>query len=523
MEVLCTDKTGTLTENKLKVDKIYSVDPRKCLFFALLTSSFLEKETIRDPFDLAILQKEEERGRAKKFKLLFEIPFDSKRKRNSVLVENERKILISRGAPEEILERCSERIEENLKIEEIKENLKKEGREGRRILAIAYKFFEKNEFSEKDEKNLKFLGFITFTDPLRKTAKNAINLAKKLGIQIKILTGDSPEVAGKIAIDVGLIDDPKKVLLGRDLESFSADEFEKKCEEFNVFARVLPETKLKIIKSLQKKCEVGFLGEGINDAPALKIANVAIAVKEATDVSKEAADILLLEDDLKIVVEGIKEGRDIFANINKYIRTTLSSNFGNFYSVATMSLILPFLPMLPPQILLVNLLSDFPLVLISFDSVDVEELRKPKFYKLTQLLPLIFLLAIISSIFDFAFLGIFWGKGESQIQTGWFLMSVFTEILLIFSVRTRKFFFAAKAPAPILIVASILASLVTLILPFTNFGQHFLKFVSPNLSSFLTIFSLILAYLFANEIVKQIYYGHLKKRNNFLNRRVPGN
>jgi len=488
-----------------------------------LTSSFLEKETIRDPFDLAILQKEEERGRAKKFKLLFEIPFDSKRKRNSVLVENERKILISRGAPEEILERCSERIEENLKIEEIKENLKKEGREGRRILAIAYKFFEKNEFSEKDEKNLKFLGFITFTDPLRKTAKNAINLAKKLGIQIKILTGDSPEVAGKIAIDVGLIDDPKKVLLGRDLESFSADEFEKKCEEFNVFARVLPETKLKIIKSLQKKCEVGFLGEGINDAPALKIANVAIAVKEATDVSKEAADILLLEDDLKIVVEGIKEGRDIFANINKYIRTTLSSNFGNFYSVATMSLILPFLPMLPPQILLVNLLSDFPLVLISFDSVDVEELRKPKFYKLTQLLPLIFLLAIISSIFDFAFLGIFWGKGESQIQTGWFLMSVFTEILLIFSVRTRKFFFAAKAPAPILIVASILASLVTLILPFTNFGKHFLKFVSPNLSSFLTIFSLILAYLFANEIVKQIYYGHLKKRNNFLNRRVPGN
>ena len=523
MEVLCTDKTGTLTENKLKVDKIYSVDPRKCLFFALLTSSFLEKETIRDPFDLAILQKEEERGRAKKFKLLFEIPFDSKRKRNSVLVENERKILISRGAPEEILERCSERIEENLKIEEIKENLKKEGREGRRILAIAYKFFEKNEFSEKDEKNLKFLGFITFTDPLRKTAKNAINLAKKLGIQIKILTGDSPEVAGKIAIDVGLIDDPKKVLLGRDLESFSTDEFEKKCEEFNVFARVLPETKLKIIKSLQKKCEVGFLGEGINDAPALKIANVAIAVKEATDVSKEAADILLLEDDLKIVVEGIKEGRDIFANINKYIRTTLSSNFGNFYSVATMSLILPFLPMLPPQILLVNLLSDFPLVLISFDSVDVEELRKPKFYKLTQLLPLIFLLAIISSIFDFAFLGIFWGKGESQIQTGWFLMSVFTEILLIFSVRTRKFFFAAKAPAPILIVSSILASLVTLILPFTNFGKHFLKFVSPNLSSFLTIFSLILAYLFANEIVKQIYYGHLKKRNNFLNRRVPGN
>jgi len=511
MEILCADKTGTLTENKLRIDKIYSANPEKCLFFSLLASSFLGKTIMRNPFDLAIFEMEKEREKAKKFKILFEIPFDPKKRRNSVLVENENKILILRGAPEEILERCSE-IEGDLKIGEIKENLKKEGKEGKRILAVAFKFFDKNEFSEADEKNLKFLGVITFIDPLRKTARQTIKLAKKLGVQIKILTGDSSEVSGKVAMDVGLIDNPDKVILGKDLENLPEIEFDRKCEEFQVFARVLPETKLKIIKSLQKKYEVGFMGEGINDAPSLKIAHVAIAVKGAVDVSKEAADILLTENDLRIVIEGIRGGRNIFANINKYIKTTLSSNFGNFYSVATMSLILPFLPMLPPQILLVNILSDLPLISISFDSVEIEELRKPKAYKLNQLLPLIFLLAIISSIFDFAFLGIFWGKGENKIQTGWFLMSIFTEILLIFSVRTRKFFLSAKAPVPILIFSAILVFLIALILPFTNFGRYFLKLVLPTPSSLLTILSLILAYLFANEVVKQIYFERLKRR-----------
>ena len=491
------------------------MDKERCLNFAFLASEFLEKRKLRNPFDIAIFQKtkKEERLILKKYKLLFEIPFDPKRKMNSVLIEgeNKNKILILRGAPEEILERCLE-IEGNLNKEEIEKNLKKEGEEGKRILAIAYKFFDKEEYSEEDERNLKFLGYITFLDPLKKTAKATLELAKKLGVQIKILTGDAPEVAGKVANDVRLIDDPKKVILGKDLDSLSENEFEKKCEEFRVFARIAPETKLKIIKSLQKKYEVGFMGEGINDAPALKIAHVAIAVKGAADVSKEASDILLLETDLRIVIEGIREGRNIFANINKYIKCTLSSNFGNFYSVATMSLILPFLPMLPAQILLVNLLSDFPLISLAGDSVDVEELRKPKMYRLNQIFPLIIFLAIISSIFDFTFLGIFYGQNESLIQTLWFTMSVLTEISLIFSIRTRRFFLTAKKPAGFLIFLSILTSTLTLILPFTNFGKNFFHFTSPLPSSLLIIFSLILAYLFASEIVKQIYYGHLKKR-----------
>jgi len=535
MEILCTDKTGTLTENKLKVDKIYSGDIKKCLLFSLLASSYLEKSVVRNPFDLAIFEKAkiEEKNILKKFKILFEIPFDPIRRRNSVLVnlvrkggaltqtlkeaelsngvKNENKILILRGAPEVILERSSE-IEGNFKREEMERKIKEEGEEGKRILAIGYKFFEKEKFSEEDEKDLRFLGFITFIDPLRKTAKSTIDLAKKLGVQIKILTGDAPEVAGKLAMDVGLIDDPKKVILGKNLDSLSENEFEKKSEEYQVFARIAPETKLKIIKSLQKKYEVGFMGEGINDAPALKIAHVAIAVKGAADVSKEASDILLLENDLRTVIEGIREGRNIFANINKYIKCTLSSNFGNFYSVATMSLILPFLPILPAQILLVNLLSDFPLISLAGDSVDVEELRKPKMYRLNQIFPLIIFLALISSIFDFIFLGIFYQKNEGLIQTLWFLMSIFTEISLIFSIRTQKFFLRAKIPSSLLISLSIFATILTLILPFTNFGKNFFQFVSPSLPFLLTIFSLILAYLFANEIVKQIYYSHLRKR-----------
>jgi Mg2+-importing ATPase len=528
MEILCTDKTGTLTENKLTIDEIYSEDKEKCLAFSFLASSYLEKKEklVKNPFDIAIFQKtkKEERLILKKYKLLSEIPFDPNRKMNSVLIEdeNKNKILILRGAPEIILERSSE-IEENFKREEIIKEIEKNGEEGKRILAIAYKFFDpvrnrisngvdKEEYSEEDERDLKFLGYITFLDPLRKTAKATCDLAKKLGVQIKILTGDSKEVAGKLAKDVGLIDDPKKVILGKDLDSLPENEFEKKSEEFNVFARISPEAKLKIIKALQKKYEVGFIGEGINDAPALKIANVAIAVKGAADVSKEAADILLLENDLRETIDGIREGRNIFANINKYIKATLSSNFGNFYSVATMSLILPFLPMLPPQILLVNLLSDFPLISLAGDSVDIEELRKPKMYRLNQIFPLIIFLAIISSIFDFIFLGIFYGKGENLIQTLWFLMSIFTEISLIFSVRTRKFFLMAKKPRGILISLSIFAFLLTLILPFTNFGKNFFQFTSPPFYALLTIFSLILAYLFANEIVKQIYYGHLRRR-----------
>ena len=514
VEVICTDKTGTITENKLVLNDIFSKDEEKCLEFAFLGSSLLEKEgeVVKNPFDLAIFEKIGDRiSELKKAKLIFEIPFSPQRLRSSVLVERGgNKFLILRGAPEKILEL----VKDGLNKKEIIKKVREKGKEGKRVLAIAFKEFSVNAYLEKDESDLEFLGLIFFVDPLKKDAKSTIQFAKKMGVQIKILTGDSPEVAGQIGKEVGLIEREDEVVLGRDLESLAESKFDDTCERYSVFARVLPETKLKIIKSLQKKYEVGFIGEGINDAPALKIANVAIAVKGAADVSREAADIILLKEDLKTIIEGIRRGRNIFSNIQKYIKATLSSNFGNMYSMAAISLILPFLPLLPTQILFLNLLTDLPLVAVATDTLDVEELRKPKLYKFSQIFPYIFFLALVSSLFDFIFFGIFYAQGEKAIQTHWFILSVFTEIFIILSVRTRRFFLMAKPLSKTLLFLSIFVSILALTLPFTRFGQNYFQLIKPTLSTILTILSLAFAYLFANEIVKQFYFRHLGKRPN---------
>ncbi len=512
VEILCTDKTGTITENKLILEEIFSQDEKKCLEFSFFATSLLEKETeiVKNPFDLAIFEKLGEKAKElKKAKLISEIPFSPHRLRNSTLVENEgKKFLILRGAPEKILEL----VKDGLDREEIMKKVKEKGREGKRALAIAFKELEKENYSEEDERGLEFLGLLFFVDPLKKDAKTTINLARKLGVQIKILTGDSAEVASQIGREIELIEKENEVILGRDLEKLPEKEFDEACQRYSIFARVLPETKLKIIKSLEKKYEVGFIGEGINDAPALKIANVAIVVKGAAEISKEASDIILLKDDLKTIVEGIKLGRNIFSNIQKYIKATLSSNFGNMYSLAGISLFFPFLPMLPTQILLLNLLTDLPLVAIATDTLDVEELKKPKLQKFSQIFPYIFFLAVISSLFDFIFFGIFYSQGEKVIQTHWFLLSVLTEIFIILSVRTRKFFLLAKSPSQILIFLAIFVWLFSFILPFTKFGQNYFYFILPTLSSILIIVSVSMAYLTANEIVKYFYFKHLVGR-----------
>lgn len=519
IEVLCADKTGTLTENKLRLENIYSQDKEKCLLYALLVSPFIKGKvkSIKNPFNLALFEKssKEIKERLQRFKSIQEIPFDPSRSRNSALLEDPdgKKILITKGAPELIL-KISSKFEGNFEKEKIEKQIEREGKEGKRVLAIAFKEFNRDNFNEEDEKNLTFLGYFSFSDPLKKTAQETIQLARKLGVQIKILTGDSKEVAGKVAKEVNLIEDPEKVISGETLGSLSKEEFEKACSEFNIFARVSPKTKYNIVEVLQKKYEVGFLGEGINDAPALKIANVAIAVREGADISREVSDIILLKKDLRVLIEGIREGRQIFSNINKYIKCTLASNFGNFYSIAAISLIIPFLPMLPPQILLVNLLSDFPLISIASDNVDIRELKKPKLYQLNRLLSLIIFLALTSTIFDFIFFAIFYNKVEpGLLQTLWFIESILTEILLIFSIRTSSFFLKAKPPSLPLISFSIFTLGVTVSLPFTNFGKEFFHFVSPSLHALLIVFALLFSYFLSSEIVKLTYFKRYNMKN----------
>lgn len=521
VEILCTDKTGTITEDKMVLDEIFSTDEEKCLEFSFLSSSLLEKDVkvVRNPFDLAIYEKLNKKNNLKEAKLIeakliSEIPFSPQRLRNSALVEKEgKKFLVLRGAPEKILEL----VKDGLDKEELLRKAAEKGKMGKRVLAIAFKELEKNEYGEEDEKDLEFLGFLFFIDPLKKDAKTTIDLAKKLGVKIKILTGDSPEVAGRIGKEVNLIEKEEDVILGRDLEKLSEEDFDEACERYSVFARVLPETKFKIIKSLQKKYEVGFMGEGINDIPALKLANVAIAVNGAAEASKETSDIVLLKDDLKTVIEGIKRGRSIFSNIQKYIKATLASNFGNMYTMAAVSLIFPFLPMLPIQILLLNLLTDLPLVAIAADNLDVEELRRPKLQKFSEIFPLIFFFGLISSLFDFIFFGIFYAFGEKSIKTHWFLLSTLTEIFIVFSVRTRKFFLKAKALSSSLVFLIILVWVSSFVFPFTKFGQDLFDFVSPTISSILIIISISLAYLMANEIMKFFYFKHLAKKANYHN------
>jgi Mg2+-importing ATPase len=521
IEILCADKTGTLTQNILSLDKIVAPDKQKALLYALLSADAVHQKDGKNleslnPFDRAFLKRADYATleEAKKFTKLSELSFDSFRMKSSCVVESPKgeKFLITKGAAEVLLHSCN-KLAGKQDRKEIQKETELEGKEGKRVLAIAFKKITKEKVTKADEKGLTFLGYFVFEDPLKSTAKESISLAKKLQVQVKIITGDSMEVTEYIAKKVGLLVDDKGGILGEDLEKLSTDEFDDACQEHVVFARISPDTKHRIIKSLQKKYEVGFLGEGINDAPALKIADVGIAVFEATDIAREAADVVLLEKDLRVVINGIKNGRVIFANINKYIKTALASNFGNFYSIAVISLFVNFLPMLPVQILLGNLLSDFPLISIASDSVDLEELRKPKMYQLYMVLPLIISLALVSTVFDFIFFTIFYRQTPEVIQTLWFIESILTEILLIFIIRTRGAFWKAKKPSLTLLFFTIFDGAFIIALPFFVFGQSFFHFVAPPVMQLGIVLICVACYFAVSEMVKLVYFRHWKTTN----------
>jgi len=521
IEILCTDKTGTLTQNKMSLEKIVSSDNKKYFLYAVLGAGADRiEEKILNPFDAALFQRvpEDILRESKKFKVVSELPFDSYRMRSAFVVESAKKetFLIVRGAPESILKNCS-RLRQGYggqaKFRELNEDIAKEGEEGKRVLALAFKKINKEKITESDEKGLTFLGYSVYNDPLKSTAKEALSLSKKLGVKIKIITGDSKEVAGYVARKIGFATGPEYLISGQELEELSKEEFDDACEEKSIFARISPDVKHKIIKSLQKKYEVGFMGEGVNDAPALKTADVGIAVVEASDVAREASDVILLQKDLRVVVNGIKDGRTIFANINKYIKTALANNFGQFYSMAVISLFVNFLPMLPVQILLSNIISDLPLIFIATDTVDVEELRKPKIYELHNVLPLIITLGLVGTLFDFIFFTIFYKSQPSVIQTLWFIEGLLTDILLIFIMRTRGKFWKAKRPNIWLSLSTVLAGIVIVALPFLKIGQSWFHFVAPQIIPLLIVFGIVIAYFVMSEMVKLVYFRYWKPKD----------
>lgn len=506
IETLCIDKTGTITENKLSLEEIKAKDPQKCLLYSiLLFDEEKQAAKIRSNNFNAILfdnASKEILEKRQTYEVIKEIPFDPERRCESVLMKpgDGKCVLAALGAPEELLDKSL--IFEGKTKDEFLEEIKKESSQGKRVLALAYKEFAKENYSIKDEKGFIFAGYFIFSDPIKKDAQQTLELANELGVRIKVLSGDSKEVCEFVSKKIGLLPPNEKAVLGNDLEQMDKKEYRETCLKRKVFARLTPKHKLKIVKTLQEESLVGFMGDGVNDIPPMEEANVALAVAEATDATKEIADIVLLQRNLKALVEGIKEGRIIYNNIIKYLRITLASNFGNFYSVALVSLFIPYLPILPTQIFLLNVLSDAPMLSIPTDNVDGKLLKKPEMPSLRDYFRPMMLLALISSVFDLIFFAYFKNFGQQTLQTFWSMESILTEVVLIFSFRTMLPFWQAKPPSKGLIASIFAVLLITLFLPFTFFGQYSFHFITPTLPHIVALLLLVLTYLLLSEFVK---------------------
>lgn len=511
IQVLCSDKTGTLTENSLTITNTYSDDIEQTIWLANLTSSFELQKKI-EPFDIALekgLNKVQQKDIKKAIKIS-EKSFDPSLRTNSSLVRSGDKIyLITRGAPEMVMDSCSHITKDEQ--ENVALWMSLEGKQGHRVLAVAYKEFEArqkdtiNYEKELGKNDFIFSGIISFADPIKKSSFQVVKHAKKLGVRIVIITGDSPEVAGSVANKIGLIDLPEEVITWEKWQRASQAERKQYIKDYSVFARITPEGKFALIEAFNEEYMVGFLGEGINDAPALKISGVSIVVNSASDIAREASDIILLRKDLQVIIEGIKEGRKVFANNIKYIKSTMASNFGNFFAVASASLMIDFLPMLPIQILLLNLLSDMPMISIATDTVEESELKSPRKYQSKDIVIAI-ILGLVSMIFDFIFFGVFFHYSPEVLRTNWFIGSVLTELVLLFSIRTTTLFYKAKRPSKSIIWLSIMIFILAIGLPYLSISQRIFKFVPPTLNHLGIILSLVFVYFVISEIIKLMYY-----------------
>jgi Mg2+-importing ATPase len=477
MDVLCTDKTGTLTQGKIVLEKhldVYGEPSERVLHFGYLNS--FHHTGLKNLLDKAILDHEELKEHLKadeKYRKIDEIPFDFVRRRMSVVVEDETGLntLICKGAVDEVMGLCT-RVEVKGEVIEVLPEHDAKRREladdlnsqGFRVVALAYKQMpgapDEPVYSVKDESDLILLGFLAFLDPPKETAAEALNKLHLLSVDVKVLTGDNEIITAYICKEVGM--PVEHLLLGSQIEAMSDTELAEAAGAASVFARLVPAHKERIIRALQSKGHVlGFMGDGINDAPALKAADVGISVDSAVDIAKESSDIILLENSLLVLEQGVLEGRRVFGNIVKYIKMAASSNFGNMFSVVGASAFLPFLPMLPIQVLINNLLYDFSQTTIPTDQVDDEWLIKPRQWTIDKILRFILFIGPISSIFDyltfFMMLYIFNCRHNPALfHTGWFVESLFTQTLIIHIIRTNKIPFIQSRASWQLILSSVI-------------------------------------------------------------------
>jgi P-type Mg2+ transporter len=522
MDVLCTDKTGTLTEGKIilrEYPSLKDVEDDKILAYGLIcNSAIVNDKIIGNPMDAAIWDYALKTGKnelIKPYQRLDDVPFDYKRRLMSVAVQNGGKtLLITKGAPESLAEKCTlaeingEIIPLDKIRDELKTRLSRYSGAGYRVLAIAYREIEKKPtYTPSDESALTLAGFLVFTDPPKEDANRAITRLKEMGVDVKILTGDNELVAKKICEDIEL--QCKRIVTGSELMTMTPEELSAAVNETTVFARVTPDQKLSVIKALKANGKVvGYLGDGVNDAPSLYEADVGISVDSGVDVAKEAADIVLLDKDLMVLANGIIEGRKIFDNTLKYILMGTSSNFGNMFSAAAASVFLPFLPMLPMQILFMNLLYDTANMTLPTDNVDDEYVMKPKKWDMNFVKKYTLFFGPFSSLYDFLTYGIMlfiFAAPAALFQSGWFVESFATEILVIFVIRTRKTPFYKSKPGKWLTLLTLSCLALGVAIPFTPLGE-FLGFVPLPLSYWPLLILMVATYLLLVDAGKVFFY-----------------
>jgi len=525
INVLCTDKTGTITKNELAATSWYGADEKELFELAALGASDVRKfGKVYDPFDLALFKKIGPQAveSLKSVEVIDSLPFDPIRRVNSLVLKFRGKfMLISRGAPENILngaayirDRKGKRKIRKSDKEAMLEWFKRRGQMGERVLAVSYKEVRipPSNLKEEERRNMVFMGLIAFSDPLKDSSREASILLRRLDIDLKIVTGDSKEVAGAVGYKLGLIRTPDDVMTGMDFEALDEARRKEAVQKHNVFARTLPEHKLHIIEALRENHAVAFLGEGFNDIPALRRAHVSFVVRDATDMAKISSDIVLLENDLSVIARGIEEGRKLFVNVMKYIKITLSASLGNFFSMVIASFALPFLPILPVQVLLVNLLSDMPMVSIFADNVQHTEIKFPERYNLRSLYLFIVVFGLISSFFDLIFFGIFRQFGEHILQTSWFVLSILTEVAAFLTLRTVLPLLKSNMPAAGTLIFSAAAVIFTVLFVAVPVLSAPLNFVRLSFMHWMFIVSIVGGYFLVNELAKLLYNIFVRSR-----------
>jgi Mg2+-importing ATPase len=517
MDILCTDKTGTLTEAKIRLARhvaLSGADSERVLDLAWLNSHF--QAGLRNPLDTAIVEYCHPHDQL--WSKIDEVPFDFQRRRVSVLVERDgRRLLISKGAPEDII-RIASHYEEPAKLgplpldavarAQAAKVFEALGDDGFRALGVAWREFEPDRAAATvaDERDLVFAGFVVFFDPPKESAGIAITALAASGVGVKILSGDNERVTRHVCRELGI--PVTGLLTGAEIEALSDEALAARLEETSLFCRVTPVQKNRVILGLKHRGHVvGFLGDGINDAPSLHTADVGISVDSAVDVAKDAADIILLRHDLGVLERGVAEGRRAFGNIMKFIMMAMSSNFGNMFSMAGATLILPFLPMLPVQILLNNLLYAVSEMPIPLDEVDRETTERPEHWDMRFIRDFMLVMGPVSSIFDYLTFGLLllvFHADEASFQTGWFIESLATQVLVIFVLRTRRNPLRSR-PHPLLAAASLTIVVIAVLLPFTPLGLWF-GFAPPSAGLLLAIAGLTASYLLLAEGAKQTFY-----------------